>query len=286
MRRTFLLHLQQPFTALLLTTMFTVLATDISSAQTSNDATWQSHAEIRLKSIYERGEFRAKSVQPTWLRDSSGFLVGEVAPSTSEQTTWFYDAKTGERRIATADDVGTDLSLGSRAEDGEFRFEARDGKLVAVNQETKAELTLASASADREVEFRDPVWSPDGSKVLFVEADYTDVKQRWVLVPGDPSYPDVQQNRFARVGGEIEKLRIGVVNKDGEQLTWLPVECPAEGMYLGQVEWAGNSQEVLVEWFSRFRDRRDFLLIRIDSEVKTIFSESDEAWVEASQGWN
>lgn len=286
MRRTFLLHLQRLVTALLLTTMFTVLATQISRAQTSNDATWQNHAEIRLKSIYERGEFRAKSVQPRWLSDSSGFSVDEVDPSTSKQKTWFYDAKTGERRITIADDVGTDLPLGSRSVDGKFRFEARDGKLLTVNQETKTELTLASSSADREVEFRDPVWSPDGSKVLFVEADYTDVKQRWVLVPGDPSYPEVQQSRFARVGGEIEKLRIGVVSKDGEQLTWLPVECPAEGMYLGQVEWAGNSQEVLVERFSRFRDRRDFLLIRVSGEAKTIFSDSDEAWVEASQGWN
>jgi dipeptidyl-peptidase-4 len=57
-------------------------------------------------------------------------------------------------------------------------------------------------------------------------------------------------------------------------------------MYLGQIQWAGNSQEVLVERFSRFRDRRDFLLINVDGEAKTIFSESDKAWVEASQGWN
>jgi dipeptidyl-peptidase-4 len=41
-----------------------------------------------------------------------------------------------------------------------------------------------------------------------------------------------------------------------------------------------------VERFSRFRDRRDFLLINVDGEAKTIFSESDTAWVEASQGWN
>ncbi len=57
-------------------------------------------------------------------------------------------------------------------------------------------------------------------------------------------------------------------------------------MYLGQVEWAGNSEEVLIEKFSRFRDRRDFLLVKLSGEVKTMFSESDEAWVESSQGKN
>ena len=114
----------------------------------------------------------------------------------------------------------------------------------------------------------------------------TDVRLRSVLAPGDPSYPDVRQHRFARVGGVIEKLRIGVVNSDGKQLTWLPIETPAEGIYLGQVEFAGDNDEVLVERFSRFRDKRDFLLVATSGQIRTIFSETNDAWVESSQGKN
>ena len=286
MHRKFVRRVYQLAAILLLPPMLAVLAAQTSSAQTTKDSSWQSHAEPRIKGIYERGEFRAASFRPKWLSDSSGFLLDEVDPSNSKQTTWFFDAKTGERRSATNDEVAA-LSDGERPSvDREYQFETRNDKLIAINQKNKVETTLATSAANREVDFRKPVLSPDGAKVLFVEADYTDVMQRWVLVPGDPSYPDVKQNRFARVGGQIERLRIGVVNIDGDQLSWLPVECPEEGMYLGQVEWAGNSQEILVERFSRFRDRRDFLLINVGGEVKTIFSESDKAWVEASQGWN
>jgi dipeptidyl-peptidase-4 len=272
--------------ALLLLPVFTVIATKATFAQLATDSTWKTFAEPRLKSIYDRGDFRPKNVQPKWLSDNSGFLIGDTDQSSKKRTTWFYDAKTGERRSATDDEVSINSTVEQRSIAGEFELKVIDGKLSSVNRETKTEITLASSTIDREVDFRNPIWSPDGSKVLFVEADYTDVLKRWVLVPGDPSYPEVQQNRFARVGGIIEKLRVGVVNKDGQQLTWLPVDCPEEGMYLGQVQWAGNSQEVLVERFSRFRDRRDFLLINVDGEAKTIFSESDKAWVEASQGWN
>jgi dipeptidyl-peptidase 4 len=286
MARTLLQHLVQLGIVLLFPLMFAVLTAETSSAQTVSDSTWQSHAEPRLKGIYERGEFRPKGFRPNWLSDSSGFLLDDVDPITRKQTTWFYEATTGGRRSETNDEVPTRSDNGRQAADGEFRFESRDRQLLAVHRENKTEISLVPSTNDRELDFRNPTWSPDGSKVLFVEADHTDVMQRWVLLPGDPSYPDVQQNRFARVGGEIEKLRIGVVNSNGDQLTWLPVECPEEGMYLGQVEWAGNSEEVLVERFSRFRDRRDFLLIRVGGEVKTIFSESNEAWVEASQGWN
>ncbi len=286
MYRTFLPWASQLATVLLFSTMLAVLTAESICAQTAKESSWQSHAEPRLKGIYERGEFRPKSFRPNWLSDSSGFLLEDADPVTQKQTNWFYDVLTGSRRTATDDQVATRSNSGRRSAVGDLRIDTRGGKLVAINQKNKAEVTLATAAEGREVDFRNPVLSPDGTKVLFVESDYSDVRQRWVLVPGDPSYPEVQQNRFARVGGKIEKLRIGVVNIDGQQLTWLPVECPEEGIYLGQVEWAGNSQEVMVEKFSRFRDKRDFLLISVGGEVTTIFSETDKAWVEASQGKN
>jgi len=247
---------------------------------------WYATAEARLKAIYDRGEFRAKAYRPTWLSDSSGFVVEETDPATGKPTQWFHDVTTGARRVWESDDKQLVQNESVHLVHGTVRLEARRDKIVAVDQSNQQETVLVSGSNERDVEFRDPVWSPDGARVLFIEADYTDVKQRSVLVPGDPSYPEVQQHRFARVGGSIEKLRVGVVEADGKNLKWLPVECPEEGMYLGQVEWAGNSDEVLVEKFSRFRDRRDFLLAKVDGSVTTIYSETNDAWVEASQGWN
>ncbi len=287
MRQSYLFHVIRPLAAWALPFVCTALTADLSTAQSSNHSTWQSHAEPRIKSIYERGEFRAKSFQPNWLADRSGFLIDSVDSSTKEKATWFYDVQTGARRAATEEDQAKGSNSGRlSASSGELKLETRDGKLLAVNTENHSEIVLAASPADREVEIRNPQWSPDGSKVLFIEADVTEVRRRWVLVPGDPSYPEVQQNRFARVGEKLEKLRIGVVNKDGGQVLWLPIEYPKEGVYLGQVEWAGNSNEVLVERFSRFRDKRDFLLVSLDGQAKTIFTETDKAWVEASQGWN
>lgn len=262
-----------------------LVAQDLA-AQTTQESTWRNHAEARLKSIYDRGDFRANGFRPTWLSDSSGFVVDEVNPNSNKPTAWFYAATTGERRAASETAKVPDSNDGRRSPDGEFRLEARRAQLVAIGQQDQDEIVLAASPSDRDVEYRKPGWSPDGSKVVFIEADYTDVRQRWVLVPGDPSYPEVRQQRFARVGGEIEKLRVGVVNADGSQLRWLPIECPQEGMYLGHVEWAGNSEELLIEKFSRFRDQREFLLVSTSGQIKTIFTETNDAWVESSQGKN
>ncbi len=262
---------------LALTFLFTVgTAARNLVAQTATDSNWQNHAEARLRSIYDRGEFRAKSFRPTWLSDSSGFVLNDL----------FYSATTGEQRPTSTEDKTQEPTKDAPSQRDSIRIESHDAKLWAVNQKDATKILLASNPPDRDVKYRNPSLSPDGSKVLFIEADYTDVRQRSVLVPGDPSYPEVRQHRFARVGGQIENLRIGVVNVDGSQQKWLPVDCPVEGMYLGQVEWAGNSEEVLVEKFSRFRDKRELLVVHVSGEVETIFTETNDAWVESSQGLN
>jgi dipeptidyl-peptidase-4 len=104
-----------------------------------------------------------------------------------------------------------------------------------------------------------------------------------MLVPGDPSYPEVREMRFARVGGEIPALKVGVIDAAGGETSWLPIPGSEEDFYLGQVDWAGNSAEVLVEKLSRFRNEREFFLIDVASGACTrIFHESDPAWVVAS----
>ena len=77
-----------------------------------------------------------------------------------------------------------------------------------------------------------------------------------------------------------------MVDSDGKNVQWLPIQSADEGFYLGQVDWAGNSEEVLIEKFSRFRDQRDFLLAKTNGDVKQIFGESNDSWAESSQGKN
>ena len=242
--------------------------------------------ESRLKGIYERGEFRPRMFQAEWMPDSSGYTIQERDAKTDKIIRATYDVRTGERTEPTHEE-GKQSERGPLVSpDGTRVLEFQERNLFVRNLMSGQRIQLTKHSAEQDISYHNPIWSPDGNRVVFVESDATHVRQRPVLVPDDPSYPGIQNHRFARVGEKIERLRVGVVNSDGQNMQWLPIEQPEEGFYLGQVDWAGNSEEVLVEKLSRFRDQRDFLLATIGGDAKQIFHESNDAWAESSQGKN
>lgn len=241
-------------------------------------------AELRLRSIYEKGEYRVKRFRGDWLQDSSGYLVWEQAPKRKRVR---YHAATGKRTELDPSQKEKIKRSARISPDGKSRIISEQGNLYVRDLENNKKIPLTNHSPEDSVWNFKATWSPDGKHIVFVQSDESKVRKRSVLVPGDPSYPKTREAPFARVGETIASLRVGVVKTDGSQTRWLSIPTPSEGYYLGQVAWAANSTEVLVEKMSRFRNEREFLLANIRTGVITrIFHEFDPAWVVASYGKN
>jgi dipeptidyl-peptidase 4 len=194
---------------------------------------------------------------------------------------WIFERKTGTLQQVIA---GINSTF---SPDGKQILYSEQGDLY-INNLTAKGVTRLTFDADNEtISNSRAVWSRDSKSIAFVQADVSDVRKRSSLIPGDPSYPEVKEQRFARVGGAISKLQVGVMDIAGQETRWLSLPVPKEGFYLGEVSWAGNSEEVLVEKRSRFRDGRQFLIANVyDGKITTIYEESDPAWVVASYGTN
>ena len=239
--------------------------------------------EPRLRGIYEQGEYRARGFRGDWLPDSSGYTVVERVPGQRHGVPVRYDAASGKRTVSERRGRERPRGFGGRSPDGRKMLFHERGNLHLRDLDGGRTTQLTRSRPGESVSNGQPMWSPDGKRVAFVQSDHSKIRLRSVLVPGDPSYPRVRQTRFARVGGDIAKLKVGVVDAAGGETQWLQISEPDEDFYLGMVEWAGNSNELLVEKLSRFRDKRDFLLADLEAgSIKTIFSESDPAWVVAS----
>lgn len=252
--------------------------------QADEAKSWKNAVEPRIRAIYERGEWNAKKVNAQWLADSSGYIVAERPSDANESVDVVYDVRSGERREVERSSMKTSVRRDLLSADGKKILEFRQRELFSRDIETDQRTQLTDRDQDRDISYQEPRWSPDGKHILFVESDQTDVRLRTTLEPTDPSYPGIRNLRFARVGETIPSLRVGVADIEGAIIQWLPIEVPSEGFYLGQVEWAGNSTEILVETMSRFRDRRAFTLVDIETfQPRTIYSETNEAWAIGSQ---
>lgn len=247
----------------------------------AQDQTWQEEASDRLRAIYDRNEFRSPSLDPEWQPDSSGYKLREQDPKTNKRVFALYDVISGDRSV-----VEEAEKRGLPSPDGSHFAEARNRKVFVRDTEGGERIQLTEDVGDRDISYRDLRWSPSGKYVSFVEADNTDVKERSVLVPGDPSYPGVAKHRFARVGGKLASLRVAVANIESKKIQWLPIEVPEEGFYLGQVDWIPNSDDLLVETLSRFRDKREFWITTTDGKLSRIYSEVNDAWAVGSHGIN
>lgn len=269
---------------IVLLTIFQTLGTTSLHAQSNQNQTWQANALPRLKAIYDRGEFRPAGFKGTWLPDGSGYTIQERDSTTKKAQLWKYDAATGEK--TKADSAAGKQNNNRLSPDGKYLLEFKNRDLFVKEIASGQKTRLTNKPADKDISYRDLKWSPDSQRIAFIESDTTDVRRRSVLVPDDPSYPGVRKDVFARVGGKITALRVGVVDVQGEQLDWLPIEVPDEGFYLGQVDWVPNSDDLLVETISRFRDKREFLIASPDGKLNRIYSEVNDAWAVGSHEIN
>lgn len=230
----------------------------------------------RINAIYDRHEFSQRRFEGSWQSDSKGYTVWQFDPKSKRSQHVRYEVNTGERSIPHP-------PLEVEIPDVHGRILQRNANLYLSDPATGKEAPLTDQKSGTDIHYEEIQWSPDNTKVLFVETDVSKVRTRVMIEKSDPSYPNVRRMRFARVGETIHSHRIGVVDKEERKPHWLPIPAPEEGYYLGEVCWANNSKEVFVEKLSRFRDERWFLLCNVDTdEVKTIFHETDPAWVVAS----
>jgi dipeptidyl-peptidase 4 len=124
-------------------------------------------------------------------------------------------------------------------------------------------------------------WSPDGNRVAYWQLNADSVKNFSLINNTDSLYSRVNPVQYPKAGQSNSAARVGIVSASGGPTRWFEIEGDPRDHYIARMEWAGNSNEVVLQRLNRLQNTNRVLLGDAKTgQVRTILTERDSTWVD------
>ena len=158
------------------------------------------------------------------------------------------------------------------------------GKVVPLTQDGSETIINGTFDWVYEEEFglRDGFrWSPNGKYIAYWQLDSEGIKNFNMINTTDYLYPKTIPIKYPKVGTINSASRIGIVSAAGGETRWLELDGNSRDYYLARMDWAANSEEVILQRLNRLQNTNWVILGNIHTgKTQTIFTDQDETWVE------
>lgn len=124
-------------------------------------------------------------------------------------------------------------------------------------------------------------WSPDGRSIAYWQLNADQVKDFNLINNTDSLYSRVVPVQYPKAGEANSAARIGIVSASGGPTRWLAIEGDPRNHYIGRMEWAAGSNQVILQRLNRLQNTNQAMLGNARTgEVRTVLTERDSTWVE------
>jgi dipeptidyl-peptidase-4 len=129
-------------------------------------------------------------------------------------------------------------------------------------------------------------WSPDGQWIAYWQLDATGIREFDMINNTDSIYSYIIPVQYPKAGEMNSAASVGVVPASGGETGWFDVPGDLRNNYIPRMEWAGNSDEIVIQRMNRLQNTNTIMLGDVATGAMTpIRSEQDEAWVNTVDEW-
>jgi dipeptidyl-peptidase-4 len=241
------------------------------------DYAWSPDGSKLLVFTNSRRVWRANTRGDYWVLDRASGRLRKLGGAAPPSTLMFATFSPDGGRVAYVRQ--NDLYVESLA-DGRITRLTSDGSRTLINGTFdwvyEEELDLRNG-------FR---WSPDGRRIAYWQVDASGVRDFLLMDNVDSLYSFVSPVQYPKAGTTNSAVRVGVVSAGGGPTRWLAVPGDPRNHYVARMEWAGNSDEVVIQHLNRLQDTlRVMLGDAATGRVRTVLADADSAWVDVVNDW-
>jgi dipeptidyl-peptidase-4 len=235
------------------------------------DHQWSPNTQLVLLKASAREPKRASATDEYWVFNletkklhqlgrnaaTTGLLHPEFAPDSSRiayvaDNNIHVETVDGLREVQLTDD-GSDVVLNGR---GDLAYEE--------------EFSLGKAFN----------WSPDSRRIAYWHFDTSAVQTFYLIRNTDGQYSRPVPLRYPKPGTTNSAMQVGVVSADAPGTKWFALDGDKRDNYVPRMDWAGNSDEVLIQYENRQQNTNRILLGEAATgDVRPVMVEHDAAWL-------
>lgn len=127
-------------------------------------------------------------------------------------------------------------------------------------------------------------WSPDSKSIAYWQIDASHIKKFYMINNTDSIYSQLVPLEYPKVGETPSACKVGVVNISDAKTTWINVPGDVSQNYLVRMEYIPSTNNLIIQQLNRKQNQSKlFIAEPINGTAKSIYEESDEAWVDLFQ---
>ena len=123
-------------------------------------------------------------------------------------------------------------------------------------------------------------WSPDGKHIAHWQLDTEGTPVFTMINNTDELYPTLKEFPYPKVGENNAAMRIGVMPASGGKTQWMDIPATRANTTV-RMQWAGNSEQLLIQQLTRKQHINRAFITDIDSgNAQELLRESTDSWAE------